>query len=252
MTEAQWLACTSPHELLHHIRATASHRKLRLFACACCRPLLGKVEKVSMKQKLTAAERFADGLISAEKFHPVFSHRHDDRERTGRLRGVTRFAFDSLGWRDAEQPNWDFDPLTEALVERPWEPGEYAEHFTNRVCLHALHARTLLACDRDHEGSATEGFREMMEAIRAEYAVVFRDIFGNPFRPVTFSQEWRTDTVVALARQMYDSRAFDRMPILADALQDAGCDSEDVLDHCRGEGPHVRGCWVVDLVLGKE
>jgi hypothetical protein len=81
---------------------------------------------------------------------------------------------------------------------------------------------------------------------------ILRDVFGNPFRPVAFSPDWRTDTVLALARQMYDSREFSAMPILADALQDAGCDNDDILSHCRGDGPHVRGCWVVDLVLGKE
>jgi hypothetical protein len=79
-----------------------------------------------------------------------------------------------------------------------------------------------------------------------------REVFGNPFRTVTFSPEGRTDIAVALARAMYESRDFSAMPILADALQDAGCDSEDILSHCRGGGPHVRGCWVVDLVLGKE
>jgi hypothetical protein len=84
------------------------------------------------------------------------------------------------------------------------------------------------------------------------YTDIVRDIFGNPFRPVTFSPQWRTDTAIALARQMYDSREFSAMPILADALQDAGCDNEVILSHCRGPGPHVRGCWVVDLVLGKE
>ncbi|WP_232068387.1 hypothetical protein [Gemmata obscuriglobus] len=87
---------------------------------------------------------------------------------------------------------------------------------------------------------------------QAEQVVLLRDIFGNPFRPVTFSLEWRTETTVALAAQMYESRDFSVMPILADALQDAGCDSADILDHCRGSGPHVRGCWVVDLVLGKQ
>ncbi|WP_232069784.1 hypothetical protein [Gemmata massiliana] len=79
-----------------------------------------------------------------------------------------------------------------------------------------------------------------------------RDIFGNPFRPVLFSPSWRTTTATTLVARMYESREFGAMPILADALQDAGCDSADVLDHCRGPGPHVRGCWVVDLVLGKE
>jgi hypothetical protein len=85
-----------------------------------------------------------------------------------------------------------------------------------------------------------------------EMCHLIRDIFGNPFRPATLDPAWRTDTAVTLAKQMYESREFGAMPILADALQDAGSDSEDVLDHCRGPGPHVRGCWVVDLVLGKE
>jgi hypothetical protein len=74
----------------------------------------------------------------------------------------------------------------------------------------------------------------------------------NPFRPTAFSPGWRTDTAVALAKQMYESRDFGAMPILADALQDAGCEDAAILGHCRGAGPHVRGCWVVDLVLGKE
>jgi hypothetical protein len=76
-------------------------------------------------------------------------------------------------------------------------------------------------------------------------------VFGNPFHPITVGATWLTSTVVALATGIYDERAFDRMPILADALQDAGCDNADILNHCRGPGPHVRGCWVVDLLLGK-
>ncbi|MBY0459037.1 MAG: hypothetical protein K2V38_17005 [Gemmataceae bacterium] len=80
-----------------------------------------------------------------------------------------------------------------------------------------------------------------------------RDVFGNPFRPaVEFLPEWRTDTAMSLAKGMYESRDFSAMPILADALQDAGCDNADVLTHCReANGIHGRGCWVVDLVLGK-
>ena len=83
-------------------------------------------------------------------------------------------------------------------------------------------------------------------------ARLLRELFGNPFRPVTFAPEWLTSTVVALAKQMYESWDFGAMPILADALQDAGCDNDDVLNHCRdAHATHVRGCWVVDLVLGK-
>jgi hypothetical protein len=80
-----------------------------------------------------------------------------------------------------------------------------------------------------------------------------RDIFGNPFRPVAFAPQWRTAAAVALASQMYESREFANMPILADALEDAGCDNDDIIAHCRDpKATHVRGCWVVDLVLGKE
>ncbi len=82
-------------------------------------------------------------------------------------------------------------------------------------------------------------------------AAILRDIFGNPFRTAPLDPVWLTSTVVALAEGIYADRAFDRMPILADALQDAGCDNDDILNHCRQPGEHVRGCWVVDLVLGK-
>lgn len=79
-----------------------------------------------------------------------------------------------------------------------------------------------------------------------------RDVLGNPFRPAAFDPSWRTSTVLALSRQMYDARDFSSMPVLGDALEEAGCGDEPVLSHCRGETPHVRGCWVIDLVLGKQ
>ena len=83
-------------------------------------------------------------------------------------------------------------------------------------------------------------------------ANVIREVSGNPFRPVAFDPTWRSDTVVLLARQMYEARDFSAMPILADALQDAGCENEDILRHCRDAAQvHVRGCWVCDAVLGK-
>jgi hypothetical protein len=80
---------------------------------------------------------------------------------------------------------------------------------------------------------------------------LIREVFGNPFRRVRVNPAWLTSTVTELARGIYEERAFDRLPILADALMDAGCDDAELLDHCRSAGPHVRGCWVVDLVLGK-
>ena len=82
--------------------------------------------------------------------------------------------------------------------------------------------------------------------------LLLAEIAGDPFGKVCFDPNWRTWTVLILARLMYDSREFSLMPILADALQDAGCDNDDMLTHCRDtKQAHVRGCWVVDLVLGK-
>ncbi len=84
------------------------------------------------------------------------------------------------------------------------------------------------------------------------YCMYAHDIFGNPFRPITIDPRWLTSTVIDLATAIYDERAFDRMPVLADALTDAGCDNEEIIAHCRNDGEHVRGCWVVDLLLRKE
>ncbi len=93
--------------------------------------------------------------------------------------------------------------------------------------------------------------QQSTDSAKALQVRFLRDSFGNPFRPIAFSAEWLTSTVLALTTGIYAERAFDRMPILADALQDAGCVNEDILNHCRGPGAHVRGCWVVDAILGK-
>jgi hypothetical protein len=100
---------------------------------------------------------------------------------------------------------------------------------------------------REHPISAP-----VLNRTQLEWGSLVRDIYGpNPFHPVVFDPAWKTSTAIGLASHMYESRVFDRMPILADSLEDAGCDNPDILRHCRGDGPHVRGCWVVDLVLGK-
>jgi hypothetical protein len=84
-----------------------------------------------------------------------------------------------------------------------------------------------------------------------EMASLIRDIFGNPFRPVAVDPCWLTLTVLALGQVIYDQRAFERMPELGEALERAGCSNKDILDHCRQPSEHVRGCWLVDLILGK-
>jgi hypothetical protein len=88
-------------------------------------------------------------------------------------------------------------------------------------------------------------------AKRATQAALLRDIFGNPFRPVTLDPTWLTPTVKALAQAIYEERAFADLPVLADALEEAGCNSQEILSHLRGPGAHTRGCWALDLLLGK-
>jgi hypothetical protein len=87
---------------------------------------------------------------------------------------------------------------------------------------------------------------------RSHCMAVIRCIFGNPFRPVTTNPKFLTPTVQSLAQAIYTERAFDRLPILADALEEAGCTNLDILNHCRQPGVHARGCWALDLVLGRE
>lgn len=105
---------------------------------------------------------------------------------------------------------------------------------------------------------ATRQPRHLIKATRRltlhKQARLLRDIFGNPFRPVAVESSWlawNDGTVVKMAQGIYDDGAFDRLPVLADALEDAGCHNTDIHDHCRRPGQHVRGCWVVDLLLGK-
>jgi hypothetical protein len=99
------------------------------------------------------------------------------------------------------------------------------------------------------------------EAVPSEppvQAALLRDIFGNPFRPVSIHPAWISPTVTTLATAAYEERALPageldpaRLSVLADALEEAGADAS-LLAHLRGPGPHVRGCWVVDLLTGRE
>ena len=91
--------------------------------------------------------------------------------------------------------------------------------------------------------------------VKSRQTTVLCDIFGNPFRPIALNPAWlawNDGTVRKIAQSIYEERAFDRLPILADALTDAGCDHADILNHCRSEGLHVKGCWVVDLLTGRQ
>jgi hypothetical protein len=140
--------------------------------------------------------------------------------------------------------NCDAEPIIRCVCNYECGVVTQSELF-NRIVDH-LYSHT----DRLGREEQTARYSRMRKSKERELAL---ELVGpNPFRPTSFFTAWRTSTAVALARQMYESRDFGAMPILADALQEAGCEDAAILDHCRGEGPHVRGCWVVDLVLGKQ
>ncbi len=98
---------------------------------------------------------------------------------------------------------------------------------------------------------ATMDWASMMSTIVtvSQKTTMIRDIFGNPYTPVAFAPEWRTKTAMTVARNAYDLQEFACLPVLADALEEAGCHSDEVLTHCRSDDQHFRGCWVLDAVL---
>jgi hypothetical protein len=121
-----------------------------------------------------------------------------------------------------------------------------------------LRRRSLRHWEMDWKSIASACLSAAPEALRVPpfpldqlRAALYREQFGNPFVALAWNPEWVTATVRGLAARIYDAHEFSAMPILADALQDAGCDDEYVLHHCRANRPHARGCWVLDAILGK-
>jgi hypothetical protein len=238
MTEEEWLAYAEPDTMLWHLLGKMSHRKLRLFACACCRRLWDMLP-VACRQGIEVAERFADSLATDEDCQTAFDRVEAVQTADTQQRGQRR------------QPN----ALSRALsaVYDACSPRA----MTIRTALSSARAATYAVGAAAGVAAPAEDYEHTYDGARLQEALeqarLVRELFGNPFKPVTMLQEWRTDTVLALGRQIYESRDFSAMPILADAMQDAGSEHTDILDHCRDPNQvHVRGCWVVDLVLGKE
>jgi hypothetical protein len=229
-------------------------RQLRLFGCACCRRVLSPVEELAagMSRRLDAeaAERAArqawDALETAERYADGAAS-EDERARAERRCNVLCADAWGIGLSlrlHALQAAVSRDDL---LEPRPPSPGVIFS-----VCRYAALSDTpfigLLGAFLAPDRRAAAGSEASAQAD------LLRDIVGDPFRPCVVEPAWseRNGGVVRrLAQAIYDERAFDRLPVLADALEDAGCDDAEVLGHCRRPGVHVRGCWVVDGVLGR-
>jgi hypothetical protein len=213
--------------MLEFLEPRASDRKLQLFAVACCRRALSVGADPRHHELLDAAERFADGLLGKEGFDEI----------RDAVRGLS-----------AEYPEDD-----------PWDPSRFLTAAT-------LHARgggaAKFAARFAARGLAglvgAEESEPWLSALRDEetrQCALLRDIFGRPYCPFRFDPVWlsnRGRDAQRLARKMYDAGRYEDLSLLADVLERAGCDDPIVLDHCRAPGPHVRGCWVVDGLTGRE
>ena len=231
MTEEEWLSATDPTPMLESLRGKASDRKLRLFAVACCYRIWSLLYDVRSRKAVLDTEQYADGLLTDEQLVRVYAEAEaaflqtpDPRPLAALVSAQTLAA--SAAWgasvsRSEGSMLCPDVPLIEMAINTAVQAADTAEY--------------------DRQGEE-----------RAYQCWLVRDIFANPFHPIPLNPSWQTSTVLALAQGIYEDRAFDRLPILADAHQDVSCDNPDLLNHLRSEGPHTRACWALDLLLNRE
>lgn len=190
---------------------------------------------------------YIGATLEARKSHLLTAacfHRHWERLPVA-CRDWARLAESAAEGKATRQDLDDaFDAIEEALNELG-PPGEFVALLDMAYGMWQSEWPYLDEGDQDAAWCAE----------RKAQACLVRDVFPNPFRPVSIDptwQLWNGGSVRKMAQAIYEDRAFDGLPVLADALEEAGCDSLDVLSHCREPGPHVRGCWVVDLLLDQE
>ena len=225
----------------------ASCRKLRLLACAISRsaPFAPNGQTVwDLLPEFSWFEAWGyQKMFNCREVIEISERQADDQATKAELEEAYYHVWNAR--YSAEADTFGFDPVK-------------AIGSSFRYAASAVLSQTIES-ERERLATFVVGYRQYVRSRPVElhpehWAFVcnlIRDIFGNPFRPVTLDPRWLTSTVIDLARTIYEERVWERMPILADALMDAGCDSEEVIKHCQGPGPHVRGCWVVDLLLRK-
>ena len=223
MNESEWLACGDPTPMLRFLRERGiGERKSRLLACACCRRIWDLLTDPRSRAAVEIAERFADDEATMRE---LWTAKRDAVSATG-------IAANAAYWAASAKPSSPllnaFDAASDALARKA-------------------------VGDARHDAAA------LWDAVQGQsqrfQAALVREVVGDPFRDYPLDPHWLAwegGTVVQLARGIYEDRAFDRMPILGDALEEAGCSYDAVLEHCRSGGEHLRGCWVLDRVLGKE
>lgn len=238
MKDTDWLACREIEKLLKFLpklQPKPSARKLRLYGVGCCRWLGDRLD-ASCRQAVDVAEKFADGGATLDELTAA----HAEARRRHRSIPVPQLMTMNADRLAAKQ-----------LANHAWKAVDAAARPGGPLPKKVFEG--LFLCATLGGGFAT--LDQTAPAVLGLLADLLHDVLGNPFRPPCVDPAWLTwndGTVRSLAETIYAERTHDRLPILADALQDAGCSDAAMLDHCRGTGPHTRGCWVVDALLGKE
>jgi len=248
MTEAEWLACIDTPPMRGALNGKASNRKMRLFAVACCRQIWQHLSDEG-RAAVEVMDRYLDGQATLEEVGAVRQHLSD--------KGLTDLgAVEVQAVRAAlvaSATGWS-EPFGNVCSS----PEEIAVAYT--AADHASNALAWNDLDLDEGEGSIDRLDEHLalayDAANAAQAGLLKDIFG----PLLFRSRavapglltWSDGTVVKLAQGIYDDRDFDRLPVLADALEEAGCTAPDILQHCRQQTVHTRGRWVVDILLGKK
>ncbi len=257
MTKAEWLTCTDPDLMLRFLLGTnhprlqavesfpackTSDRKLRMFACACYHRIRHMLPLPLAQPAVEVAERVADGMLPVEELQLAETRL---REPLDAIEGPWRASLGAE--RIALLPTHEALALALQVV---WLQAPKAAWYASSNAHYAVAAMA-----NPGAASSDGDFGASQVAEKRVQADLVRDIFGNHFRSTAIDPTcltWKAGLIQRLAQTIYDEPAFDRLPLVATALEEAGCDNAEILAHLRGPGPHVRGCWALDLVLGKE
>ena len=242
---AQWQGGENLLQMLGVLASLGRRRQLRLFALACAERVRDRMTDPRSVAAVAFAERYVGpGWPGGRGGRPLPRRPRPPSRRTrctGRRRPNTRSGWTpSSGWSAARwRPPWS---IRTTCTPRPAASQGAAQ---------IGYVEWAAANGHWPPDWQRPAVRDAHRAGQQALIALLCDIAGDPFRPPPDAPAWRSHTVVALARGIDEDRAFDRLPILADAMQDAGCEDAEALDHCRGPGPHARGCWVVEQALGR-
>lgn len=219
MIEDHWKACESILEMLQYLQGRTSERKLQLFGVGCCRRMWDQMLDPRSQRAVEMVELLADGRATSAEVDAVAQEAEEAAEDLGD-------GPSSAVWQLMNE-----DVFEAALMVHEITAG-WAAYVAEQT------------------GNSEDAAEQLESTV---HIVLLHDVVGDPFRPSVFDPAWRTrgETVRRLATLIYEERLFEHMPLLADALEEAGCTDEGILSHCRSGLEHIRGCWVVDAVLEK-